>query len=301
MHAIKDMVREYTYTTGTGAVTLAGAVPGYVSFSAAGLTNGTTVYYEIKNGSNIESGVGTWGTGGILTRTTPAYTLTAGVPDDTSPTALTLVGSSEVMIALSAKMLSDIFAVPSAIGSTTPAAGAFTTLSATGAITYGGVTLSNAVTGTGNMALSISPTFTGIPLAPTAAAATNTTQLATTAFVRTEYAAPPAIGSTTPAAGAFTTLTSNTDVVVSKTITAPATTGAQTINKTAGSVNFAAAAGSLVVTNSLVATSSVIIATVATNDATMLSVLAVAAGGSFTLYANANATAETRVNFIVVN
>jgi microcystin-dependent protein len=31
-----------------------------------------------------------------------------------------------------------------------------------------------------------SPTFTGVPLAPTAAAATNTTQIATTAFVRTE-------------------------------------------------------------------------------------------------------------------
>jgi len=51
-----------------------------------------------------------------------------------------------------------------------------------GAITYGGVTLSNAVTGTGSMALSASPTFTGVPVAPTAAAGTNTTQIATTAF-----------------------------------------------------------------------------------------------------------------------
>jgi hypothetical protein len=33
-----------------------------------------------------------------------------------------------------------------------------------------------------------SPTLTGVPLAPTAAAATNTTQIATTAFVRTEVA-----------------------------------------------------------------------------------------------------------------
>lgn len=33
-----------------------------------------------------------------------------------------------------------------------------------------------------------SPTFTGIPLAPTAASGTNTTQIATTAFVRTEVA-----------------------------------------------------------------------------------------------------------------
>jgi hypothetical protein len=90
-------------------------------------------------------------------------------------------------------------------------------------------------------------------------------------------------------------------VLLSKTITAGGVTGAQTINKASGSVNFAAAAASLVVTNSLVATSSVIIATVATNDTTMTSVQAVAASGSFTLYANVAATAETRVNFIVTN
>lgn len=89
--------------------------------------------------------------------------------------------------------------------------------------------------------------------------------------------------------------------VVPKTITAAGTTGAQTINKTAGSVNFVAAATSLVVTNSFVTANSVIIATVGTNDTTMKSVAAVANSGSFTLYANAAPTAETRVNFMVVN
>jgi hypothetical protein len=95
--------------------------------------------------------------------------------------------------------------------------------------------------------------------------------------------------------------TAKANIVVNKTITAAGTTGAQTINFTAGSVNFAAAATSLVVTNSLVATTSVIMATVATNDTTMKSVQAVAAAGSFTLYASAAATAETRVNFLVLN
>jgi microcystin-dependent protein len=52
------------------------------------------------------------------------------------------------------------------------------------ALTYGGVALSNSVTGTGSMVLSASPTLTGAPLAPTATAGTNTTQLATTAFVQ---------------------------------------------------------------------------------------------------------------------
>lgn len=44
-----------------------------------------------------------------------------------------------------------------------------------------GVTTS---TGTGNVVLSASPTLTGTPLAPTASYGTNTTQLATTAFVQ---------------------------------------------------------------------------------------------------------------------
>lgn len=95
--------------------------------------------------------------------------------------------------------------------------------------------------------------------------------------------------------------TAKADIVVDKTITATGTTGAQTINKTAGSVNFAALATSLVVTNSLVTTSSIILATVGTNDSTMKSVSAVAGTGNFTLFANAAATAETRVNFLVLN
>ena len=57
------------------------------------------------------------------------------------------------------------------------------TTALSGALTYGGVALSNAVTGTGNMVLSASPALTGTPTAPTAAAGTNTTQIATTAFV----------------------------------------------------------------------------------------------------------------------
>jgi hypothetical protein len=93
----------------------------------------------------------------------------------------------------------------------------------------------------------------------------------------------------------------NGDIRLDKTITAGGTTGAQTINKPIGSVNFAAAATSLVVTNNLVTTTSLITATVGTNDATMKSVVAVAAAGSFTLHANAAATAETRVNFHVFN
>ena len=91
------------------------------------------------------------------------------------------------------------------------------------------------------------------------------------------------------------------DMRFDKTVTAAGTTTPQTINKNAGAVNFAAADASKVVTNSLVTANSIIVATVATNDSTMKSVQVVAAAGSFTLYANAAATAETRVNFLVIN
>ena len=89
--------------------------------------------------------------------------------------------------------------------------------------------------------------------------------------------------------------------VLTKTITAGGTTGAQTIDKASGSVNFAAAATSLVVTNSLCTTSSVIHCTIATNDATAANVKAVAAAGSFTIYLTTAPTAETRVNFLLTN
>lgn len=87
---------------------------------------------------------------------------------------------------------------------------------------------------------------------------------------------------------------------IDKTVTASGTTGAQAINKQAGRVNFAAAATSLVVTNSLITANSIIVATVMSNDATMKTVSVVAAAGSFTIYANAAPTAETKVAFWVL-
>lgn len=87
-----------------------------------------------------------------------------------------------------------------------------------------------------------------------------------------------------------------------KTITAGGTTGDQTINNASGSVNFAGGALSfLTVTNSLVSTSSVILATVATNDATMKSVQVVAGSGFFRIYFDNSPSNETRVNFLVLN
>lgn len=95
-------------------------------------------------------------------------------------------------------------------------------------------------------------------------------------------------------------VTINTRLSCEATTTAGGTTGDQTINKLAGSVNFAAGASSLVVTNSLVASTDYIFCTVLTNDTTALIKNVVASSGAFTIRLNAAATAETKVAFLVI-
>jgi len=88
---------------------------------------------------------------------------------------------------------------------------------------------------------------------------------------------------------------------IPKTITAGGTTGAQTINKPTGAVNFAAGATTLVVTNSLVSSTSLVIVQVYGTDVTATTARVTLAAGSFTITLNAAATAETKVGFFVTN
>jgi hypothetical protein len=62
-----DRVKETTTTTGTGTITLGGAASGYQAFSAIA-ANGEQVAYAIVGGTEWEVGIGTWNTGGTLTR-----------------------------------------------------------------------------------------------------------------------------------------------------------------------------------------------------------------------------------------
>jgi len=59
---VKDRVQETSTTTGTGTLTLAGAVTGFQTFSSA-IGNTNTTYYTIQNGSEWEVGIGTVGAG----------------------------------------------------------------------------------------------------------------------------------------------------------------------------------------------------------------------------------------------
>jgi len=85
------------------------------------------------------------------------------------------------------------------------------------------------------------------------------------------------------------------------TNTATGTTGAQTIDRPSGTVNIAAGQSTIVVTNSLVTTASIVFPVIRTNDTTATIKNVVAAAGSFTITLTAAATAETSVGFLVIN
>ena len=92
---LANRVQETTATTGTGPVTLAGAVSGYQSFAAIG--NGNTTYYTIVSGTNWEVGIGTYTAAGtVLARTTILSSSAAGA-------AITLAGTSTVFVAYPAE------------------------------------------------------------------------------------------------------------------------------------------------------------------------------------------------------
>jgi len=75
---LKDRVQETSTTTGTGTLTLAGAVTQFQTFSSA-IGNGNTTYYTIYNAgaSDWEVGIGTVGAG-TLARTTVLASSNAG-------------------------------------------------------------------------------------------------------------------------------------------------------------------------------------------------------------------------------
>ena len=87
---VKDRVQETTTTTGTGTVTLAGAVTGFQSFSVVG--DGNTTYYAITSGTDFEVGLGTYtASGTTLSRDTVLESSNSG-------SKITLAGTSNVFV-----------------------------------------------------------------------------------------------------------------------------------------------------------------------------------------------------------
>ncbi len=94
---------------------------------------------------------------------------------------------------------------------------------------------------------------------------------------------------------------SNGLLVLPQTVTAAGTTGNQTINLIAGTVNIAAAGTAVTVTNSLCTTSSTVHAMTRTNDSACSVKNVVPGAGSFVVTMTAGCNAETSIGFLVVN
>lgn len=102
---LANWVQETTATTGTGTITLGGAVSGFAGFDDQ-FSDGDLVRYTIEDGTSRESGIGTFTLSGTtLARTTVIETLVSGVIDRSSPTAINLSGSAVVSISA----ISDLF------------------------------------------------------------------------------------------------------------------------------------------------------------------------------------------------
>ena len=102
-YILADRVKETTTTTGTGAITLAGAVTSFQAFSAV-CADGDTFHYAIQHQTlgDWEVGLGSWGTGGILTRTTVRSSSNAGA------TVSLAAGTKDVFISLTAEQANRI-------------------------------------------------------------------------------------------------------------------------------------------------------------------------------------------------
>lgn len=90
--SIHNNAGETTATTGTGTVTLAGAIEGLQTFANAGVVDGEQVPYSIIDGTDFEIGYGTYMSSGT--------TLSRDVVFDSSNAGskVNLSGSAEVRI-----------------------------------------------------------------------------------------------------------------------------------------------------------------------------------------------------------
>ena len=92
MATVGNWVGENTTTTGVGAITLGGALAGYIAFTDIG---DTEIYYAIIDGNNREAGIGTL-SGSVLSRTTISYKLENGVYSSSPGTGISLSGTANV-------------------------------------------------------------------------------------------------------------------------------------------------------------------------------------------------------------
>lgn len=162
-----------------------------------------------------------------ITFTDANYTLSAnnGLPDEARNAVLVLGGTNTATRNLVAPSVEKTYIVKNDTGASV----VIKTSSGTGVTIPNGQTLlvycdgtefypaalaaGQSTTGTGSIVYSASPTLTGTPLAPTAAGGTNTTQIATTAFVNS------AVTTATSSLGTMSTQNANNVSITGGSIT----------------------------------------------------------------------------------
>jgi hypothetical protein len=92
MGKLYNLARMTTATTGTGNITLGAAVSGYLTFGQAGVQNGDTVSYGIKDGGNSEVGTAPYNSAG------PILGARAVTRSTNGNAAISLSGAAEVFI-----------------------------------------------------------------------------------------------------------------------------------------------------------------------------------------------------------
>ena len=149
----KDRVKETTTTTGTGAVTLAGAVAGFQAFSAVMAVNDTCYYVIVSGtGTDWETGTGTYSSASVLTRTTVLSSSNSG-------NAVSFAsGTKDVFMGPVANQVNDIAhggtgATTAADARTNLGVSTGTVTSVSGAGTVSGLTLTGTVTASGSLTL----------------------------------------------------------------------------------------------------------------------------------------------------
>ena len=219
--------------------TTASAVPtsGNLANGELGLNIADMKLYA-KNSAGVvtllASNAGASGSVTSVAATVPAFLSIAGSPITTSGTlAITLSGT----------------ALPIANGGTgttsTTFANLTTNVTGTLPVANGGTGVTTS-TGTGSTVLSASPTFTGTPLSTTAALNTNTTQIATTAFVVSQIGAIAAgVSSFSAGTTGFTPSTATTGAVTLAGTLATTNGGTGLTSFTSGGVVYASSSSAL--------------------------------------------------------
>jgi len=177
-------------TAGQITVTNASGIGGNPTFSlnTTGVSAGTytiaTVAVDVYGRVTSASSASTTGSGAVVLQASPTLTGTPIAPTASNGTSTTQIATTAFVanaISSGTGVVNSFSGGSTGLTPATATSGAIT-LAGTLAVANGGTGVTTS-TGAGSNVLSQSPTFTGVPAAPTAALNTNTTQLATTAFV----------------------------------------------------------------------------------------------------------------------